>query len=849
VALLGMDPLVHYLQWGAWLGRDPGPGFSTAWYLHQSPELADQPVLPLLHFLQHGLEQGLSPLPPDGESLPPPAVVAAAIAARKRDWNHLVGDDLEALRRDFDPAFYRKHYLQQAPKGTDPFEHFMAKGWRVGNDPTPEFDMGYYLQQAPDVGRAGLNPFAHYVLAGRNEKRRSRPSRRRNDSLPFAPLVSVIVPNYNHARFLPARLDSILAQGWARMEILVLDDASTDDSRSVIEDYARRHPGRIRTLFNATNSGSVFRQWRKGLAAATGDLVWICESDDWCEPDFLERLVGHFYDRSVQLAFGRIQFGDDQGAMRPGLDAYREKAEPGAWAVASKRPAAEWFAHGFGVNNVIANVGGCVWRRQAIADAVWQDVERLRVLGDWWLYLELAGGGRIAYDPAAIAYFRQHGRNTSVEAFKSPPYYVEHQRLMLRMRRRWDVPAETVDRFIASIEHQYRHFGVEQAHGPMAKYVDRDALLAQSRSEPHILVAMLGFSAGGGEMFPLNLANALRAQGCLVSILAIRHENENAEMRAMLDPSIPVYYADDLVGVPVDEFLARTGVSLIHSHMVSCEAVLLTSRYPMEGDTPYLVTLHGSYEATGVASVRIQRFAEKVTHWAWTTPRNLEPFEGLGIPAERFSRARNGMPVDPRPFPKTRDELGVSADAVVFTLVARGIERKGWRAAIAAFRRVRDASGRRMALLLCGDGPVTEREQALHGDDPDIHFLGYQNRISGLYRLSDCALLPTRFSGESFPLALIQALHVGTPTIATRLGEIPSMVEDDGRAAGLHIEPVRDTAEFIDSLAVAMEAMLDDERRRAFAHAALRIGGRYAMDAVAEDYRALYSSLLTGMRA
>jgi glycosyltransferase involved in cell wall biosynthesis len=843
VGLLGMAPAEHYLRWGGWLGRDPGPDFDTAHYLAQAPEARASGLSPLVHFLLHGKTRGLTAA---GASRGQPRgpLPAGAVPVPHREWHKLTETDLDALRQEFDAVFYRTHYLQSEPESTDPFAHFMREGWRREFDPSPEFDTAYYLRQAPDLAAGGVNPFAHYVLAGRAERRRARASRLKGDR-PFLPHVSVIVPNFNHARFLAKRLDSILSQTWTRLDILVLDDASTDDSRAVIDAYCREHPRRVRALYNDANSGGVFRQWRKGLAQAKGDLVWICESDDWCEPDFLERLIPHFHDRSVQLAFGKIQFCQADGSPRPGLDAYRENAEPGIWGAALKRPAAEWFANGFGVNNLIANVGGCVWRRQDIPASVWEQMDGLRVLGDWWLYLELAGAGQIAYEPAAVAYFRQHGQNTSVGAFHSPPYYVEHQRFMTRLRRRWPVPTATVDRFLASIEHQYRHFGVAAQHGPFEQHVSREALLRQERTEAHVLLAMLSFTAGGGEVFPLNLANALRDQGVLVSILVVRQENENAEMRAALDTSIPVYYADDALLSGVDAFFTRAGVSLVHSHMVSCESELLSGRLPLTQPTPYLVTLHGSYEATGIAQARIAKFAEKVTHWAWTTPRNLEPFAGLGLPETAFTRMANAMPIDPRPFPKSRDELGIAPDAVVFTLVARGVLRKGWRASIAAFQRVRDAHpGVRMVLLLCGDGPVAEQERDKHQKDPDIRFLGYQNCISGLYRMTDCALLPTRFSGESFPLALIQALHVGTPTIATRVGEIPGMLEHDGVSAGLLIEPLRESEAFVDLLAGAMTYMLDPDLRRRFSMAAMRIGDRYAMDAVAGQYRDLYRTLL-----
>jgi hypothetical protein len=83
------------------------------------------------------------------------------------------------------------------------------------------------------------------------------------------------------------------------------------------------------------------------------------------------------------------------------------------------------------VNNVIPNVGGCVWRRHALPDETWCEAMTYSVLGDWFLYLNIAGGGTLAFEPEAIAYFRQHGGNTSVLATQTKRYYEEHQNLML----------------------------------------------------------------------------------------------------------------------------------------------------------------------------------------------------------------------------------------------------------------------------------------------------------------------------------------------------------------------------------------------------------------------------------
>ena len=104
-----------------------------------------------------------------------------------------------------------------------------------------------------------------------------------------SPLVSVVVPNYNHARYLRERLDTIFGQTFQDFELVFLDDASTDGSRGVFAPYAR--DARVRAVFNEANGGSVFRQWNRGLAMSTGKYVWIAESDDASEPEFLATMV------------------------------------------------------------------------------------------------------------------------------------------------------------------------------------------------------------------------------------------------------------------------------------------------------------------------------------------------------------------------------------------------------------------------------------------------------------------------------------------------------------------------------------------------------------------------------
>ena len=125
------------------------------------------------------------------------------------------------------------------------------------------------------------------------------------------PLVSVIIPNYNHAPYLKQRIESVLNQTYQDFEVIILDDCSTDNSRDIIEHYKTN--SKIKNIiYNRQNSGSTFKQWDKGIAEATGDYIWIAESDDYCETDFIEKIIGEINnDAEIVLAYTQSKIVDE----------------------------------------------------------------------------------------------------------------------------------------------------------------------------------------------------------------------------------------------------------------------------------------------------------------------------------------------------------------------------------------------------------------------------------------------------------------------------------------------------------------------------------------------------------
>lgn len=247
-----------------------------------------------------------------------------------------------------------------------------------------------------------------------------------------------------------------------------------------------------------------------------------------------------------------------------------------------------------------------------------------------------------------------------------------------------------------------------------------------------------------------------------------------------------------------------------------------------------------------VATTRISRWSKKIDRFAYTADRNLTPFNNLQIPQDKFLKVKNAMPVDDVSFPKNRAQLGVADDAVVFALVARGAEGKGWTEAVKAYLILRERRPEvPMALLMVGEGPATDAAKQLAASDSTIHFLGFVTEIYGLYRMSDVALIPTRFPGESYPLCLIQALQVGVPCVATDIGEIRGMSQIGDRQAGIIIANDSDNVRFVAELTAAMEKILDKTLREGLKENAEALGKTYDIDVLAGEYLDEYRTILT----
>ena len=217
--------------------------------------------------------------------------------------------------------------------------------------------------------------------------------------------VSIIMPNYNHAPFLHERLDSIFAQDYANKEVILLDDASTDESRTILNEYAVR-PEVKHVILNDANSGNTFIQWEKGLSLATGDYIWIAESDDVADSRLVSRLVGALELSDAMIAFAHSEWIDEVGTIIP---RNRDKQ----WSedfVMDGVPFVKKYLLGY---SYICNASAVLFRRSALGGVDMQHVQQYSASGDRLFWISLALQGKVTYIAEPLNRFRQHTNKVS----------------------------------------------------------------------------------------------------------------------------------------------------------------------------------------------------------------------------------------------------------------------------------------------------------------------------------------------------------------------------------------------------------------------------------------------------
>lgn len=284
------------------------------------------------------------------------------------------------------------------------------------------------------------------------------------------PKVSVVVPNYNYARYLPERIDSILNQTFQDFELILLDDASTDGSAELLERW-RNHSKVSHIVVNETNSGSPFAQWERGIALAQGEYIWIAEADDLAAPGFLAATVAALDTHpAASLAIAMSDLIDSDG--RPSDCAPYEPFEADGEVVIIDGN--EYVASRMLARNTVYNASMTLFRRERYVGLTDRSYMRMRSSGDWYLWAEMLCDSAIVEIHRRLNSFRLHSGSTTKKAESSPRQMAEDALCVLSIIRaqRPRIPRRTVETSLYRILRNLRRGCFDSASGASAPDVE-----------------------------------------------------------------------------------------------------------------------------------------------------------------------------------------------------------------------------------------------------------------------------------------------------------------------------------------------------------------------------------------
>lgn len=257
--------------------------------------------------------------------------------------------------------------------------------------------------------------------------------------------VSVIVPNYNYAKYLKKRVRSILNQTYPVYELIILDDASTDGSIELIKemvlDLKLKNPKmNIKFVSNDRNSGKAMAQWKKGFELAEGDYIWIAEADDLSNKKFLEEAMKGFGEPDVVLSYTESAIINGIGLMvAPNFRWSRDKERTGHYKKSYIKNGRDEIKEIMAIRCTIPNVSGVVFKKDKKWLKYLDEALKFTQVGDWYFYTKVLEHGKISYNHKSLNKFRVHGKSVTGKSKEKKAHYKEILRMHDYFKKNYDL--------------------------------------------------------------------------------------------------------------------------------------------------------------------------------------------------------------------------------------------------------------------------------------------------------------------------------------------------------------------------------------------------------------------------
>lgn len=260
--------------------------------------------------------------------------------------------------------------------------------------------------------------------------------------------ISVVVPNYNYAKYLDKRIDSIIRQTYPIYELIILDDGSTDESRAVIEEKIveihQKYPTlNVRFVKNEENTGKVMAQWKKGFELARGDYVWIAEADDLSSRYFLEKVMRGFEEPGVVMAYCESMIIDGRGFMiLPDFRRSRDRERTGHYKKTYVNEGEVEIRKILAIRCTIPNVSAVVFKNNKKYLRYLDEAISYNQAGDWYFYIRILENGKIFYERKALNRFRIHKHSKTSMSKKNETAYNEVCKMHRWILKNYQIPED-----------------------------------------------------------------------------------------------------------------------------------------------------------------------------------------------------------------------------------------------------------------------------------------------------------------------------------------------------------------------------------------------------------------------
>ncbi|HEY6671869.1 MAG TPA: glycosyltransferase [Solirubrobacterales bacterium] len=242
-------------------------------------------------------------------------------------------------------------------------------------------------------------------------------------SAPQWPPVSIVVATHNRRDWLRLAMDSVLEQDYADLELLVMDDGSTDATPELLRDYERRLPPERFRFSRHENMGQA-RTLNRGYDLARGELLGYLSDDDLLAPEAVTRLVRELADPEVVAAYPSYRIIDTEGAV-----------------IDTVRPIEYSPVEAFRLIETVIGPGCLVRRRVLESTGAWEP--DLQFMSDFILWIKVGLAGRAVRVAEPLASWRRHGASLSLRVA------AEHGSELLRLVERGtallDLPDDAVE--------------------------------------------------------------------------------------------------------------------------------------------------------------------------------------------------------------------------------------------------------------------------------------------------------------------------------------------------------------------------------------------------------------------